>query len=135
MAAIDAKRALALLGVPFRPQGRDPAIGLDCAGLCLNAYSLPERLGRCDYRLRGHHATEVIAALAGRFGRISPRQKRPGDLLLLSVAEDQLHLAICTEQGFVHADARQRRVVHTPGEPDWAIIGVYRRRLTRRAAM
>ena len=130
MAAIDAERALALVDVPFRPQGRDEQ-GLDCVGLCLAAFGLPLEIARRDYRLRGHYRGEITTALLRRFRRISQRQQRPGDLLLLAVAPDQIHLAVRTRAGFVHADARLRRVVETPGAPEWPLVGVYRRRVRR----
>ena len=129
MAASDAARALALAGVPFRPQGRDPRSGLDCVGLCLAAYRIPAERVRRDYPLRGDFRGEVMASLAGWFRRIGKGRARAGDLLLLAVAANQLHLAVRTAEGFVHADARLRRVVHTPGDPDWPLIGVYRRRV------
>jgi len=49
-------------------------------------------------------------------------------LLLMAVAADQVHLGLLTPGGFVHADARLRKVVETPGEPGWPVVGVYRRR-------
>lgn len=128
MAAIHAERARALVGAPFRPQGRDTEQGLDCVGLCLLTYGLPTDFGRRNYRLRGDHRAELEAALAGHFRRIGPRARRPGDLLLLAVAAEQIHLAVLTNAGFVHADARLRRVVETPGEPDWPRLALYRRR-------
>ncbi len=127
MAAIDAVRARALVGVPFRPQGRDPQHGLDCVGLCLAAFRLPAGAARSDYRLRGDHLDELERALLNGFRSVKVKQQRPGDLLLMAVAEDQLHLAVVTKAGFVHADARLRRVVETPGEPSWQLIGVFRR--------
>jgi cell wall-associated NlpC family hydrolase len=131
MAVIDAARARALVGVPFRPQGRDAGHGLDCIGLCLAAYRLPANAVRQDYRLRGDHGNELAAELVRFFRRIGAKQRRPGDLLLLAVAEDQVHLAVSTCAGFVHADARLRKVVETPGEPQWPLIGIYRRRVRR----
>lgn len=128
MAAYDAERALTLVGTPFRPQGRNPTDGLDCVGLCLSAYRIPAEAIRRDYRLRGDHRQEVLAALLPWFRRITRRERRAGDLLLLAVAPDQLHLAIQTKHGFVHADAGLRRVVETPGEPEWPMIAAYRRR-------
>ena len=59
MAEIHATRALALVGVPFRPQGRSAADGLDCAGLALAAFELPADLVRNDYRLRGRHRARL----------------------------------------------------------------------------
>lgn len=127
MAARDARRALALAGVPFRPQGRDRS-GMDCVGLCLATYRIPAEQVRRDYRIRGNHQREVMASLLKWFRRVGEREGRAGDLLLLAVATDQLHLAVRTADGFVHADAGLRRVVHTPGDPQWPVIEVYRRR-------
>lgn len=130
MAVIHAERARALVGVPFRAQGRDPATGLDCAGLVIAAFELPTDLGRTNYRLRGEHFGELMNALAGPFRRVGRGKARAGDLLLLRVADDQAHLAVLTNAGFVHADARLRRVVETPGEPEWQMAAAYRKRVT-----
>lgn len=126
MAAIDAQRALALVGVPFRPQGRDRA-GLDCVGLCLVAYRLPVEWARADYRLRGDFRSEIETFIVRHFRKIVLRDATPGDLMLMQVGPDQLHLGIRSQHGFVHADVRLRRVVETPGQPLWPLLGVYRR--------
>lgn len=128
MALIHATRALALVGTPFRPQGRDVAYGLDCVGLCLAAYDLPKRLARDDYRLRGDHRDEFEAVVLTHFRKVGHTRALPGDLLLLRPVADQVHLSILTARGFVHADARLRRVVETPGAPSWPLAGVFRRR-------
>ena len=127
MAVVHAAKALALVGIPFRPQGRGRD-GLDCVGLCLAAYRLPAGLVRIDYRLRGNHRNEVEAVLLAKFRKLRQDRARLGDLMLMQPAADQLHLGIMTNRGFVHADARLRRVVETPGEPQWPLVGVYRRR-------
>ena len=123
-----AGRARALVGTRFRPQGRVPELGLDCAGLVLCAFRLPGDLVRRDYRLRGDHRAEMTRELVRVFRQIRPSRQRSGDLLLMQVAEDQIHLGILTETGFVHADARLGHVVETPGLPVWPIIAVFRRR-------
>ncbi len=128
MAAIHAKRAASLIGTRFRAQGRDREQGLDCVGLCLAAYRLPAALARDDYRLRGDHRAELEEAILTSFWPVGPSKAKPGDLLLLLPAPDQLHLGILTDQGFIHADARLRRVVETPGRPPWPIGGTYRLR-------
>lgn len=130
MALIDASRAVALVGTRFRAQGRSAA-GLDCVGLVLAACALPPGLVRDDYRLRGDFRDEIIDALNSRFRRVAFGRRRTGDVLLLAVAADQLHLGILTPRGFVHADARLRRVVETPGMPRWPLIAIYRRRTRR----
>ena len=123
-----AERARALVGTRFRAQGRNPSIGLDCAGLAIAAFDLEPTRYRRDYRLRGEHRRELEAALRGGFRRVGRQQIRPGDIMVLSVASDQLHLGIKSDAGFIHADARLGRVVETPGDPCWTLIAVYRRR-------
>lgn len=122
-----AERARALVGTRFRPQGRGPE-GLDCVGVVIAAYDLPAGNFRRDYSLRGNHERELRAALAEKFRRVPSTTLRGGDLMLMRVAEDQLHLGVRTQAGFVHAHARLRRVVETPAMPPWPIVGVYRRR-------
>jgi hypothetical protein len=126
--AYHAARAIALAGTAFRPQGRNPGQGLDCIGLCLIVYDLPQGLARDDYRLRGDHRDEFEAAILTRFRKLRRARPRPGDLLLMLPAADQLHLGILTERGFVHADARLRRVVETPGRPRLPVAAIYRLR-------
>ena len=133
MAAIHARRARALVGTRFRPQGRDPAQGLDCIGLCLLAYGLPIDFGRDDYRLRGDHRGEIERAILARFRKLRRAQAKPGDLLLMLPAADQMHLGIVTARGLIHADARLRRVVETPGNPAWPVAGIYRPKKGKRA--
>lgn len=128
MADMYADRARALVGTRFRPQGRAPEHGLDCVGLLLCAFDLPRDLVRSDYRLRGSYRAEIEQELRQYFRRIPKKWRRAGDVMLLGVAQDQLHLAIECGAGFVHADARLGRVVETPGVPTWPILGVYRRR-------
>jgi hypothetical protein len=48
--------------------------------------------------------------------------------MLMKVAGDQLHIGVRTDAGFVHAHAGLRRVVETPGMPDWPFVGIYRKR-------
>ena len=124
-----AERARALVGVRFRAQGRDVAIGLDCAGLAIAAYGLPCAQFRRDYRLRGEHRRELESVLVHDFRRIARARCQPGDIMVLGVASDQLHLAIKTCAGFVHADAKLGRVVETPRDPRWETLAVYRCRV------
>lgn len=121
------ERARALVGTPFRPQGRGAA-GVDCVGVAIAVFSIPVESVRRDYRLRGDHEAEMHARLAGHFRRVPTSQMRAGDLMLMRVATEQLHLGVRTERGFVHADAGLRRVVETPGMPEWPLIAVYRKR-------
>lgn len=125
------RRARALVGSRFRPQGRDPETGLDCVGVILSAFAIPAGEVRSDYRLRGSYRREVEDGLLKRFRRVRCVARRAGDVLLCPVGEDQIHLAIDCGGSFVHADSRLRRVVETPGTPDWPIGGVFRLRARR----
>jgi hypothetical protein len=49
--------------------------------------------------------------------------------MLLRPGERQLHLAVLTGSGFVHAHAGIRRVVEAPGFPEWPMLRGYRRRV------
>lgn len=128
-----AEHARALVGTRFRPQGRD-SCGLDCVGLAIETFGIRADAVRRNYRLKGDHRREVETGLTKYFRRISKRDAKDGDVLLLKVARDQLHLAVRTDGGFVHAHAGLGRVVETPGEPEWPLIGVYRKRITDRSS-
>ena len=122
-----AERARALVGTPFRLQGRG-AGGLDCVGVAIATYGLPVEKVRRNYRLRGDHADEIVDFLSDGFRRVGAAKLRSGDLMLMRVADDQLHLAVRTDAGFVHAHAGLRRVVETPGLPGWPVLGTFRKR-------
>lgn len=123
------ERARALVGCRFRPQGRDPELGLDCVGLIVATFDLPVEQVAGDYRLRGGDRPRLIAELDRFFRRVPLARQRTGDVLLFSIGSAQMHLAVQTEIGFVHADARLRRVVETPGRPPWPLVSVFRRRV------
>ena len=118
------RRARALLGAPFRPQGRSREAGLDCIGVA--AAALAVNAVRSDYRLRGGGLGELEAALAGA-GLRRARQWAPGDLLVMRPGAGPLHLGIWTGGGLVHADAGLRRVVERPGPPPWPVLGAWRK--------
>ena len=130
MAKRHADRAVALVGTPFRPQGRGEG-GVDCVGLALIVFGMPAHLVRDDYRLRGMHGDEAEQLVRQFFRRVTPNKSKAGDLVLLAPRADQIHFAIRTVRGFVHADASLRKVVETPGEPGWPVIGFYRRRASK----
>ena len=126
-----ARRARALIGTRFRPQGRWSELGVDCLGLLICVFGLSGQHIRRDYRLRGDHRRELLDGLQSYFRRVQRTAQRPGDVLLLRVAPDQFHIAVASAQGFVHADARLGMVVETAGPPRWPMIGVFRRRVRK----
>ncbi|WP_294196752.1 peptidoglycan endopeptidase [uncultured Sphingomonas sp.] len=112
-----------LVGVRFRAQGRDPAWGLDCVGLVAVA------LARAGARVTVPHD---CAQACGRCAFDPPDDwrpcagDRPGDVLLCRVSAAQLHLAVRSADGIVHADAQARRVVARPGAVPWPIEQAWR---------
>lgn len=119
------KRARALVGTPFRAQGRDPARGLDCVGVIVAAFRLPAEEVRRDYRLGGHDEAELEAEL-GRWFVKHRRAPKPGEVVLYGLTPRQSHLAVHCGESIVHADARLRKVVERPGSPPWRMVGTFR---------
>lgn len=131
MPLIHAERALELVGTRFKLQGRDRT-GVDCLGVVVLVFDLPADALPDDYRLRGRGFGQVIDQAGQYFRRILPCSCRPGDLLLLAPRDDQVHFAVQTKGGFVHAHAGLRCVVETPGDPDWPVMAVFRRHVRER---
>lgn len=128
MSTIDfAERARALVGQRFRPQGRGEH-GLDCVGVIVATFSIDPRTVRSDYALSGNSLKELEASLRSHFRKVARTHLRSGDLMVMSAGRDQLHLGVRTDVGFVHAHAGIRRVVETPGLPNWPLLSVYRKR-------
>jgi hypothetical protein len=126
-----AERARALVGTRFRPQGRS-AEGMDCVGVVIATFGIDAGCVRRDYRLRGGDVDELDAAMLKHFRRVPRRELAAGDVLLLTEGNRQLHLAVRTRDGFVHAHAGLRRVVETSGLPEPRILRIYRRRVRAR---
>jgi hypothetical protein len=126
-----AERARALVGRRFRPQGRG-AEGLDCVGVVLETFGIDASLVRRDYRLRGDHRHELHREMQRQFRAVPRRHARAGDVMVMRAGEAQQHLGIRTVNGFVHAHAGIGGVVETPGEPQWPVLRVYRKRTRMR---
>lgn len=105
-----------MVGARFRPQGNDPATGLDCVGLVWAAYAAAGRmLARPrDYPLRGWPRGRVEAALAAASFARAADAMRAGDVALIACPAGQFHLGLLGPASMVHAHAGLRRVVETP---------------------
>lgn len=119
------RRARALIGVRFRPQGRSVEAGLDCIGVVAMAFGLTGV--RSDYRLRASKADEVNRAFYdGGFEPISATEAGPGDVLVVQAGFRQLHVVILTPDGYLHGDAGLRRVAEVPGTVGWPVLRAWR---------
>ena len=120
-------RARALIGVRFRPQGRDPEHGLDCIGVVAMATGVPREKVRRDYGLHSSDPDEVNGGFdQSGFIRIAPVAARDGDILVVRPAPGALHVVILTDSGYLHADMRLRKVVEVPGELPWPVLSAWR---------
>jgi len=118
-----AARARACVGVRFRPQGRDVAMGLDCVGLAAVAAGV--KAVRSDYSLRGNHRGELERELRG-LGFYLAEEAAMGDILLFDAGPAQVHLGVLTGEGVVHADAGLRKVVERPLPFAWSLLSIWR---------
>jgi cell wall-associated NlpC family hydrolase len=120
-----AARARALVGTPYRPQGRSGE-GLDCVGVAALALALPAACVPRGYGRRSAGLDLLAAELAGRgLVRRTGGTAEPGDLVVFAAGLGQLHIGIATGPGFVHADAGLRRVVERPFPAPWPIAGIW----------
>jgi cell wall-associated NlpC family hydrolase len=122
-----AARARALVGTRFRPQGRQPALGLDCVGLAAAAAGVPAERLPGDYALRGQKLARIEQELCDLGCVPVPGgAAEPGDVVVCDAGPAQFHLAVATGEGFVHADAGLRRVIERPLPLPWPALSVWR---------
>ena len=95
-------------------------------GVVCRAFDIPASDVPANYRLRSRNIAAATSVIEKHFV-----PSADGQLLLMSPAADQLHLAVLTDRGFIHADAGLRKVVETPGVPRWPVIARYRQRNLR----
>jgi len=123
-----AARARGLVGLRFRPQGREAGHGLDCVGTAAVAMDVaPDRVRR-DYSLRGEHLAEIERELAALGCAPVVEGAETGDVIVCRSGAAQFHLLVCVGDAFVHADALLRRIVERPMPAPWPVAGVWRLR-------
>lgn len=126
---IIAAYARACVGTPYRLHGRDPATGLDCAGLVLACLA---RVGRVVAFPTGYRLHTVdISGLLELADRTMPGPAalpaEAGDVFLVRPGPAQHHLLVALDAAsFVHAHAALRRVVETPFPSPWPILRHWR---------
>jgi len=102
------ERAMALVGTRFRPQGRDPASGLDCIGLVICAFELSP-VEQPRYRLTDGDWDGIERALLTWF-EPAQSEARPGDVVVFRLPRC-FHFGVLAPKHFVHADLTIGRVV------------------------
>ncbi|WP_336987488.1 NlpC/P60 family protein [Altererythrobacter aquiaggeris] len=117
-----ARAAYGLVGSPFRLHGRDPATGIDCAGLVLVALERGAgiRIELAGYGLRNSSIDACVhsAGFPGLTFAQGPPQA--GDIVLVKPGPAQWHLLVASGNGgFIHAHAGLRKVVRVQGPLPW----------------
>ena len=108
-------RARALVGTPYRLQGREPGV-----------YRLPAEQVPFRYRVRSGRWAQVDEQLERWFELDrTGGAPRSGSLLALRLPQDRAHFAVAGPHAHVHADLGLRRVVETPGLPDTEALQVW----------
>lgn len=112
------KKARDFLGVPFRPQGRDPLVGLDCVGLTMLVFDIPVQKIPFRYRISQRQCMNAIVEQLGKyFDEVAKVDSVSGDLLLIEVGEGRAHFAVRGAGSHIHAHAGLSRIVESPGMP------------------
>lgn len=125
-----AEAARAKIGTRFRLHGQGGAHGIDCIGLAaaaLRGAGIDAPVPR-GYRIGDDRVAAVVKALrqAGLSEIDCCLEPLAGDIVIARSGARQLHLAIATGGGLVHADAVIGRVVERPGAPPWPLIALWR---------
>ena len=113
-----------MVGARFRPQGHDPATGLDCVGLVSSAYAAAGKplVRPIGYPVRGWSRDRIEEGLAAAGFEPVTGEARVGDVALIICDARQFHLGLIGQASLVHAHAGLRQVVETPfdgGSRDW----------------
>lgn len=125
-----ARAAMALVGVPFRLHGRDPATGLDCVGVVAATFAATGQGAGfpTGYALRRRDVAGAEAVARQLGCRRVGDAPRPGDVVMYRVGACQFHFAIAVAEGqLVHAHAGLRRVICGAPPPEWRLEQVWRR--------
>lgn len=93
----------ALIGTPFRHQGRTPGVGIDCGGVIVHLLSL---MG-IEYDIQGYaripEGNGLVDVCDGVLVRIQRDAYRPGDVVCVRLSRYPQHLALITDYGMLHA--------------------------------
>lgn len=124
--------ARSLLGVPWKHQGRDPAVGIDCAGMLLLSFEVEDD----TVYGRNPHAGLFEQRCEAHLGPPVDDEPRVGDVVLLGfgVAGVARHIAILGDYiygglSIIHTDSVVGKVVEHPFDDKWKrrVRAVYRR--------
>ena len=107
------------IDTPFLHQGRQPHVGLDCAGLVVHAFRSAGLPVVDDSRYpRSPEPGRMREVLAKTFYTVRG-DWQSGDVLYFRIVHDPQHLAIWTGTGIIHAYLGAGRVTETGLDRRW----------------
>lgn len=115
--------ARTLRGVPFRHQGRNPNLGIDCVGFLvslLDFAGVPHPQDRLDYPITGH-SQYLVDRLAGSLIRVPIFTALPADVFLIARRPGgaPIHIALLTDYGIMHTSDAARKVAEHLLDESW----------------
>lgn len=119
-------QARALVGVPFALHGRDARFGVDCVGLAVLAFGRAGHRGVAPLRYGVRAGVARVEGWLREAGFVAVDAAAVGDLVVVRPSAVQMHVMICTGDGFVHAHGGLGRVVEMPGDCGWPVVGCWR---------
>lgn len=103
------ERALTLIGVPFRHQGRDASIGVDCLGVVTCAFKLPlPDVPR--YKNTDGTWQSIEDGLSPWFDPCDGRRATNNDIIVFRLPRS-FHFGVVSGAFLIHADLKAGRVV------------------------
>ena len=120
--------AKALLGSPFHHAGRDPLVGIDCAGLVIAVGASVGTVitGPVDYQPRGDFGA-MMAELSAQLAPADRPSDAPGNIISISYRLAAAHCAIVIDHGFIiHAIQERGTVLDSYRRYEKHITGAWR---------
>lgn len=123
---IDAARSC--LGTRFQHQGRQPGVGLDCAGVVICAYRAAGLVAWDESGYSRLPNPELMREVIARTLVPVTDAWRPADMLFMRFGGEPQHVGLWTGQTVIHSYLQMRKVVEHRIDARWRarIVAVYR---------
>lgn len=123
--------ARACVGTPFRHQGRQLGVGIDCAGVAVHVASALgcAVIDQAGYgRQPANGMLEAMLDAQACLQRVTDDAAQPGDVLLMRFTGEPQHLAILAGETMIHAWEATGRCCEHAVDVKWRarIVRVYR---------
>jgi cell wall-associated NlpC family hydrolase len=118
------EQARKYLGIPWRHQGRNPDVGIDCAGLVV---LIAKDLGLSNYDAVNYHRNPMNDAFIRHFADNMEKRRivdrKMGDVVLFKDKMFSCHSGIVTfkngQEHLLHAYAKRKQVIEEPFTEEW----------------